>query len=546
MLSVEGLRVTGHDGAALVDDVTFSIRPGETVALVGESGSGKSLTAKAIAGLLPRNLTASGSIRWRETEVVGARERVLRTLRGPQVSMLLQDPFTLLNPLTPVWRTLAETLPGRGAELRLLISERISDVGIEPARARDRYPWELSGGMRQRIGLAAALSQSPALLLADEPTTALDATTQRDVLRLIHRLQRGHGMAMLLITHDLRIATSMSDRVVVMAKGGIVESGDVDDLRSGGRQEYTRRLWAAQLPVDRRLADLRVEARLDGAGAAPVPDAATGGAGAGTTPILVVRELSKSFAARGHGEGVQALDRVGLELARGRSLGVIGESGSGKTTLARCILGLEQPTSGTVELTPGIARRQVQCVFQDPYSSLNPSHSIGFALAEAVRHRAGAPLSRREVAAEIAATLHSVGLDASFARRRPETLSGGQRQRVAIARALLLRPEILVCDEPVAALDLTVQSQVLQVLRDAQAGGLSMVFITHDMSVARQLTDEVIVLHKGRIVETGPTASVLDDPQHEYTARLLASVPSGDREWIAGPPLQRTGAMTDG
>lgn len=530
----------------MVQDVSFDVDHGETVALVGESGSGKSVTARAIVGLLARQLVSSGSVRWRGTEILGARESELRRLRGTAASLLLQDPFTLLNPLSTVARSLGEGFisdggRSRGDTVEQDVAAALDAVGIDPA-VRTKYPWELSGGMRQRVGLAAALARKPGLLIADEPTTALDATTQRDVLALIRRLQRESGMALLLITHDLRVAMSLSDRIVVMSGGDVVEVTTPADLRVGSQVPYTRRLWAAELPLGRRLADVRVDGRLDGPGVI---------ASERTMPsdedevLLEVDGVQKKFAAerarRGDEAEHWALRDVSLTVHRGRSLGVIGESGSGKTTLARCVLGLETPTSGAIRVADGNGRMQdldrrnssvIQCVFQDPYSSLNPSHSIGFTLREAIRHRAGPATASADAEREIEEILRSVELAPDVTHRRPETLSGGQRQRVAIARALLMRPTLLVCDEPVAALDLTVQSQVLHVLRKAQERGTAMLFITHDLSVARQMTDDVVVLRRGTIVEQGKTAEVLATPGHPYTRRLISSVPTADSEWI--------------
>ena len=560
LLDVQGLTITSEgSGRVLVDDISFSLRRGETVALVGESGSGKSLTAKAIAGLLPNGVTARGAISHRDAELLALSGRQMRGVRGSQISMLLQDPFTLLNPLYRVRTSMSETfgpVEGRSpsrADVRSEVATHLAGVGID-ASAGERYPWELSGGMRQRVGLAASIIQRPGLLVADEPTTALDATTQREVLQLIRRLQCAHGMAVLIITHDLRVAMAMADRLLIMSAGRIVEVSTPEELEQGGREAYTRRLLAAELPIDERLDDLRVDLRTSDAttavsdtdpqGSRPVPasDVPEG------SVLLRVEDLRKTFASPGSRRASDAvtwaLDGVSIEMRAGRSLGIIGESGSGKTTLGRCVLGLETPTSGTITIAPPAgatasdltrAHPSLQCVFQDPYSSLNPAHTVGFTLREAIRHRGGVPSSRDEQVREVTGMLESVGLPPEVARRRPATLSGGQRQRIAIARALLLQPQVLVCDEPVAALDLTVQAQVLQVLREAQASGVSLLMITHDLSVARQMTDDLVVLYRGKIVESGTTEEVINRPRHEYTQRLLEAVPTGRREWLTEP-----------
>ncbi|GAB2604933.1 ATP-binding cassette domain-containing protein [Kribbella endophytica] len=531
LLEVDGLEVVNSlTGDRLVKGISFGIGPGETVALVGESGSGKSLTARAMIGLLPAGLVATGSASIRSRELLTASERSLRDLRGTGLGMLLQDPFTMLNPLIRVKTLFAETLkagrPGVRIELPEEIERRLAEVGITDPAVAEKYPWELSGGMRQRIGLAAAIARDPLLLIADEPTTALDVTTQREVLMLLRRIQSARGMGLLLITHDLQIAFSLSDRVLVMSEGELVEQGTTNRLRTNAEHEYTRRLLAA--------------------GSSQSSPRTTSPA-TSTPALLQVRDLRKQFRSRGDrgADSGWALKGIDLDLYDGHSVGVIGESGSGKTTLARCLLGLETPTSGTIDvnglalhdyarLNPtdlSAARRQVQCVFQDPYSSLNPSHRIGYILAEAIRLRSGR-LQRDAVAGEVGRLLADVGLPPTVAKRRPVSLSGGQRQRVAIARALAMRPAILVCDEPVAALDATVQAQVLDVLRGVQAAGVNLLFITHDLSVAREMTDEVVVLHRGEVVERGSTATVLDAPRHDYTRRLVAAIPTGSADWL--------------
>ncbi|MBK1787284.1 ATP-binding cassette domain-containing protein [Prauserella cavernicola] len=553
LLDVQRLVVSSAaTGRRVVDGIDLRIGRGETVALVGESGSGKSMTARAITGLLPNGLVAGGSVHFAGHELLAAGDRNMRRVRGNGIGLLMQDPFTMLNPLTTAGTHIAETLrshrsrgdrPVRG-DLTGEVADRLAEVGITQPGAARKYPFELSGGMRQRVSLAAAIANDPALLIADEPTTALDSTTQREVLRLIRRIQLDRAMGLLLITHDLRVAFSLCDRILVMRAGNIVDAADPVTLRAAPTSDYTRHLLAADLPVDHQRPDLSVDAP---------------GADADAVPLLEVTGLTKRFGTRrqlrGPDGGSLALDGVGLRLSEGRSVGIVGESGSGKTTLARCVLGLEQATSGTI-VVDGIdvtdyrtlsktdrhrARRLVQCVFQDPYSSLNPSHTLRFILTEAIRQRRdngtdgtdGTDGDNEDDDAEVARLLADVGLPENYARRRPVALSGGQRQRVAIARALAQRPRVLVCDEPVAALDVSVQEQVLRVLRDQRARGVSLLFITHDLAVARHMTDELVVLHRGRVVESGDTADVLDRPRHDYTARLLAAVPTGEPAWLA-------------
>ena len=560
LLDVDDLRIAAGE-RTIVDSVRFALEAGESVALVGESGSGKSMTARALTGLLPVGVHATGQVRFEGTDLLSAPKPVQRSVRGAGISLLLQDPFTMLNPLTTVGRQLAETLGMRGS--RAEIARRLAEVGIAAEVAR-RYPFELSGGMRQRVAIAAAIAKDPRLLLADEPTTALDTTTQREVLRLIWSIQRDRGMGLLLITHDMRVAFALCDRVLVMYAGMLLEAATPRELAAQPLHPYTAGLLAAEPPLDRRSSHLggipgrvprpddvpdacifgpRCDWRTEVCvGARPVlalvgaahatacvrhaavapslaaaqvdavssPAAETGGA-----PLLSVRGLAKTFGS------TLAVDDVSFELREGRHLAIVGESGSGKTTIARCLLGLETATSGAIERANGVA---VQCVFQDPYSSLNPSHTVGFALAEAVRLGPGGT--------SVAELLAQVGLPETYARRRPAALSGGERQRVAIARALALRPRVLVCDEPVAALDVSVQAQVLDLLRTVGVNGTTLVFITHDLAVARQLTDEMLVLRRGKVVERGPTEKLLTAPEHEYTRALLDAVPSGTSDWL--------------
>ena len=592
LLSVVDLRVlAGAAGTSqpLVDGVSFEVRPNETIGIVGESGSGKSLTARAILGLLPRNLRASGSIKFRGSEVLTASERQLSRIRGTGISLVLQDPFTMLSPTRKVRAHVEEMLrapDGKRLSRRARRAEanrRLGEVGID-ADVGVRYPFQVSGGMAQRIGLAAALARDPQLLIADEPSTALDVTTQREILDLLHQAQQRRHMGLVLITHDLRVAFSVCDRVHVFYAGRLLEVAKSQELMSRPLHPYTHRLLQAEPDVRQRktalaaiagkvprpaeVADIcafaprcpwaedqcrasrpplvetvpgrltacvridEIERDFRGTGAAldgaSVPETV-----APKNPILSVRDLAKSFA-KGKGETV-VLTEINLDVAPGESVGLVGDSGSGKTTLARCIVGLEQATAGKITIGGVDAsdfaamptekrqqvRRTVQMVFQNPYASLNPARTIGSTLNEALS--VAAPTPERPSLSDL---LERVGLPSAFARKKPAGLSGGERQRVAIARALAVSPRLLICDESVSALDVSVQAQILNLFRELQRDlDLAFLFITHDLGVVRQVTDRIYVLSAGCIVETGQTASVLDGPGHAYTQRLLDSVP---------------------
>jgi peptide/nickel transport system ATP-binding protein len=604
LLAVAGLDIVHRSGGSerpLVAGVSFEVGEGETVGLVGESGSGKSITARALVALLAPELQATGSIRFAGQEL-GQGGRASRAVRGQGIGYLMQDPFTMLNPMLTAGAHLGETLRSnpatgllRGAAMRDEIARRLLEVGIADRTVADRYPFELSGGMSQRVALAASLAGDPRLLVADEPTTALDATTQREILDLLQRIQAQRGMSLLLITHDLRLAFSVCRRIMVMYAGAIVEVAPSAGLRAAPAHPYSRGLMQAVPSVDRyqavlsgipgtvppvstvlgicgfasrcpyatdvcraarpplleigpgrssacaRLPEIQAELALPAAGW----DAAgtRQGRAATAAPLLRVEDLRKRYRT-GRTEH-DALAGVSFELQPGERLGIVGESGSGKTTIARCVLGLTRPSGGRIvldgidatdyrRLRGGDARRArqlVQCVFQDPYQSLNPMHSIGYALREAIAHRAAAPA---DADAEVQELLRRVGLAVALASRRPAALSGGQRQRVAIARALAVEPRVLVCDEPVAALDVSIQAQVLGLLRDInRETGAALLFITHDLGVVRQVAERVIVLHRGVVVEAGPTDDVLDHPQEAYTRRLVASMPQLDGSWRA-------------
>ena len=502
-----------------VKDASFEIRKGETLALVGESGSGKSVTALSILQLLPYPLARhpAGSIRFKGREIMGATPEVLRDVRGDEISMIFQEPMTSLNPLHTVEKQINETLilhlglnreAARGRTLELL-----KMVGIpDPAKRLGAYPHELSGGQRQRVMIAMALANEPDLLIADEPTTALDVTIQAQILKLLKELQAEFGMALLLITHDLGIVRKMADTVCVMTEGEIVEQAPTADIFERPQHAYTRKLLAAQPKGD----PIKAE-----------PDAPVIMAGA---DIKVHFPIKKGLLKRTV-DYVRAVDGISLEVREGHTLGIVGESGSGKTTLGLALLRLisskgEIRFKGAViqglksrELRP--LRREMQVVFQDPYGSLSPRLSVGQIVEEGLKvHDLGGTPAERE--ALIVAALQEVGLDPESRHRYPHEFSGGQRQRVAIARAMVLKPRFLVLDEPTSALDMSVQAQIVDLLRELQdKNRLAYLFISHDLKVVRTLADEVLVMRDGRVVEHGPAEQIFEDPQEPYTQALM-------------------------
>ncbi|MGF1456498.1 MAG: ABC transporter ATP-binding protein [Alphaproteobacteria bacterium] len=524
LLEVSDLSVTFHGGGTpvqAVDTVSFTMAPGETLALVGESGSGKSTVALALSGLLP----ASARTRARRLALEGrdhahADEETLRRLRGARIGMIFQEPMTALNPLHGIGRQIGEPLRvHRGlsrAQIRTRVIERLERVGLGALTRRlDALPHQLSGGQRQRVMIAMALAGEPDLLVADEPTTALDVTVQAQILTLLKDLKAQLGMGLLLITHDLGVVRHMADRVCVMKDGRIVETGTTQALFSEPEHPYTRMLIAAQ---PRPLAPR------------PIPE---------QDPVLEARDLSIHFPVRQglfrrQTDVVKAVDAVSLSLRPGRTLAVVGESGSGKTTLAMGLLRLERPTSGTVRLdgSPIEAlsasalrprRRDLQIVFQDPFGALSPRLSVAGIIGEGLNVH-GLMKARADRRKAIAAVLEEVGLPADAMDRFPHEFSGGQRQRIAIARALILRPRVLILDEPTSALDRSVQIQIIDLLMDLQARyGLAYLFISHDLSVVRALADDVLVMRHGRIVEQGPATQVFTAPTTDYARDLIGA-----------------------
>ncbi|MCC5988498.1 MAG: ABC transporter ATP-binding protein [Pararhodobacter sp.] len=521
LLAVENLRVTftqdGHSVEA-VRGISFAIEPGETVALVGESGSGKSVSALAGVGLLPDSATVDGSVTFEGRQMVGADEDDLRKIRGNDISFIFQEPMTSLNPLHTIEKQVTEALmlhQGlRGEKARARVLELLHKVGIREAESRlTAYPHQLSGGQRQRVMIALALANEPKLLVADEPTTALDVTIQAQILELLAGLKRAEGMAMLFITHDLNIVRRVADRVCVMEKGLIVEQGPTDRVFDAPEHPYTQKLLAAE-PSGAPL---------------PVPE--------GAQEILQTQDLRVWFPIHrgilrrtvGH---VKAVNGADIALREGETLGIVGESGSGKTTLALAVMRLISSQGPITYMGQNIAgwrarqlrrlRREMQIVFQDPYGSLSPRMTIEEIIAEGLGVH-GVPTGKapRALVAEI---MEEVGLDPATMHRYPHEFSGGQRQRIAIARAMILRPRLLVLDEPTSALDMTVQVQIVELLRTLQERHrLAYMFISHDLRVVRAMAHKVLVMKEGEIVEYGPAAQLFDAAQSEYTRALIAA-----------------------
>jgi peptide/nickel transport system ATP-binding protein len=606
-IEVAGLTVRSAT-EELVRSVSFSIPEGGSTAIIGESGSGKSLTARALLGLLPRGVSAVGTIRIGDDVLdASAPDNSWKHLRGRRISLLLQDPFTSLSPVHRVHDQIAASVQSGSSRLlsgkkqrRAFVDERLDEV-LLPRRVASQFPHELSGGMRQRVALASALAASPDLLIADEPTTALDASTQSEILDLIGSLRSGRQMSLLLISHDLTLVRGHADEVIVMYAGAVLESGPAVRVLGDPAHPYTSGLKHAAPSISHRADRLPevpwVEPSLrrlpsgygfgdryptpEAARAAQLPNlitiepgwllagyssidepAAGPSALAGVLQSLQVRRASGTGVTARRADAVasaesttragsllsvdglgksfgqyRALDHVTISVDAGESVGIVGESGSGKSTLARCIIGLESADTGTINFAgralKGAIRdpRSMQIVFQDPYSALNPALTIGHTLREAIVIGGRDP----GIAAEL---LDRVGLPEDYLRRYPRHLSGGQRQRVAIARALAPMPSLLICDESVSALDVSVQAQILNLLGDLRRDlGLSLLFISHDLAVINQISDRVYVLTEGRVVESGPTHRVLSAPEHSYTRSLLDAAGHGNLTQPSAPAL---------
>jgi peptide/nickel transport system ATP-binding protein len=538
LLSIAGLEVRFGGHAPAVRQVDLAVHTGQTVAIVGESGSGKSTTAAAILGLLPPGgrITA-GRIVFDGIDLTAADERRLRSIRGAGIGYVPQDPMTNLNPVWKVGFQVREALRANnlGAAGQQTV-QLLADAGMpDPGLRARQYPHQLSGGMCQRALIAIGLAGRPQLLITDEPTSALDVTVQRQVLDHLQHLTGELGTAVLLITHDLALAAERAERLIVMHQGSVVETGAAQSILQDPQHPYTQRLVAAAPSMRDAATAARTRQRVTHA-------AAEHAGGNVSQDVIVASALTKVYrSTRGapwHKVDVHAVANVSFRLRRATTLAIAGESGSGKSTLARMVLGLLQPSSGTVVFdgfdvsdTASLSRREtlafrrrVQPVFQNPYGSLDPVYSVFHTIAEPLRiHRIGDRRQRQQMVHELA---EQVALPSSLLSRRPRELSGGQRQRVAIARALALRPEVLVCDEAVSALDVVVQAQILELLAELQAAlGLTYLFISHDLAVIRQIADEVMVMRAGRVVEHAATEDVFTRPHHEYTEQLLAAIP---------------------
>lgn len=553
LLSVRDLRVeyrTNNGTVNAVRGVSLDVAPGQVTALVGESGSGKTTVAQSVIGLLARNgAITGGEITLRSAshgveQLAGLSERAWRGVRGRRIGLIPQDPGNSLNPVTTIGASVGEALRIHGWKDRRAVQRRVLEllerVGIDNPEVRAaQYPHELSGGMRQRVLIAAALALEPELVIADEPTSALDVTIQQTVLDLLDRLREETGMGVLFITHDLAVAADRSDQIVVMQHGEVQEAGSSATVLADPESEYTNKLLADAPSLARVVVRDRPVPSVPGAGARQLP------------PLVSVSGLRQEFRLAGRAAPFVAVEDLSFVVPRGTTHALVGESGSGKTTTGRAIAGFQQPTSGevlvagepvTAKRADRAFRRRTQLVYQNPYGSLDPRQSIGAVLAEPLRNFGiGTKADRAE---RVAHALQLVALSPDLSERGSQELSGGQRQRVAIARALIVEPELVVLDEAVSALDVTVQAQILRLLAKLQHElGLTYVFISHDLAVVRQIADTVSVLQRGRQVENGDVGQVFGAPAHDYTRALLAAIPgSGLRTRpaavgpVAGPP----------
>ena len=521
LLTIENLKLE-IAGIPILTDIDLTVEAGKIVGVIGESGSGKSMTALSVMQLLPGAATVSGSIRLDGNELIGQSERTLNAIRGRDIGMVFQEPMTALNPLMTIGDQVAETLRLRGvskAEAEARADETLTRVGLPADRfPRGRYPHELSGGQRQRVVIAMAIALKPRLLIADEPTTALDVTTQARIVDLLKRLVSEDGMGMIFITHDLGLVAGLADDIAIMRRGEIVESGETRHVFATLSHPYSRALLAASSHQPVRQP--------------PEPAAGT---------VLSVQDVVRDyplarkslFAPR---QAFRAVNGVSLSIARGENVGLVGESGCGKSTLARAILGLEPVQGGAIAIDGSVVdrekgpdfatRRKIQAVFQDPYGSFNPRHRVGRLVSEPFHLLGNAAPHGPERDRRVVKALEEVGLTAEDADKYIHEFSGGQRQRIAIARALIIEPALIVLDEAVSALDVSIRAQILDLFADLnQKLGLAYIFITHDLTVARAITDDVMVMHEGRIVERGRTGDILDHPQSEAAQALVAAAP---------------------
>ena len=525
VLIIKGLTVrlpASAERIHAVNQVSLEVLPKEILCIVGESGSGKSVTAHSVMGLLPEDQlkTEAGSISVLGEPIIGASPKRLRQLRGNRMAMIFQEPMTALNPVMPLGRQIEEVLTEHtdmsSRDRKNRVYELMESVNLPDKKNLFRsYPHEISGGQRQRVMIALALALEPALLIADEPTTALDVTTQQQILNLIKDIQKNRDTGVLFITHDFGVVAEIADRVIVMKDGTIVEHGKTENVLSHPKDDYTAMLIDAVpslIPKSRH-------------------------ANPGKEIAISTKSLEKIYKTKslfGRRRTVKAADDISFDIRRGETLGIVGESGSGKSTVARCIARLINPSAGEIRVNnTNIAeiserayrplRKHIQIVFQDPYRSLNPRQTVGRAIAEGPMNYG---LGRAEATERTRTLLKLVGLDSDAMSRYPHQFSGGQRQRICIARALAMEPDVLVADEPVSALDVSVQAQVLELLKTLQSKlDLAILFITHDLRVAAQVSDNIAVMYHGKIVEHGPTKTIFENPKHEYTKRLFKAAP---------------------
>ena len=555
VLSVRDLTTSfkvGDEWRSVVKGVSFDVAPRETVAIVGESGSGKSVTSLSIMRLLPQNASRiEGSIKLNGRELLTLEAEDMRKVRGNEIAMIFQEPMTSLNPIFPIGKQIAEAITCHRdvstSEAKAEVLHLLDKVRIPNAKNRfGDYPHQFSGGMRQRVMIAMALASRPKLLIADEPTTALDVTIQGQILDLIKVLQDEEGMAVLFITHDMGVVAEVSDRTIVMFRGEAVETGTTDDIFNRGKHPYTRALLSAVPKLGSmggRERPMRFPVIDIVTGETRIPETEAGGVDGAKRPVLEVKNLTTRFDIHsgllGRKSGaVHAVENVSFDLREGETLALVGESGCGKSTTGRSITRLVEPTAGAISLdgydvvnldrtSLRKMRRSIQMVFQDPFASLDPRMSVGSAVMEPfVEHGLGPKAQARDKAADL---LERVGLKADMMRRYPHEFSGGQRQRIAIARSLMLDPKVIVADEAVSALDVSIKAQVCNLLLDLQQSfNLAYLFISHDMAVVERVSHRVAVMYLGEIVEIGPRQAVFDNPQHPYTKKLMAAVPIPD------------------